>query len=445
MARQDRLGRMVAMKLVPEWPPPTDVSLERFNRAAYVCAHTPHPGLATLFDVGTRDGFYYATYTFLEGQTLQRHLGTVGQVDEGFAIKSAIYICRTLAALHGNNICHRNVKPKNLFLENNGNVRIIGLGLASCKTAFFSPHLDTHAIGTPHFMAPEMIKGACADPRSDLYSLGVTLYVMVAGRPPYDRGIPAVVMSRHLTDTPASLKELRPDLSSKFVGLIEGLMVKDPSKRIQSAAEAAALFEGLGKKNSSFWKLSPLLKPAAAAPAPALPIAPAAPADNGHGAMARVEPKQPTPLMIPQANHPLAFLWNTKFKLSDPIVVSMLAAIAVVAMLLGSLYAATGLIGKRSPAVQPRVQRAQIPVVLEAPQPQFDPRQQREFDHLLGLSNQFQDDPTAGSAAWADFIEKHPHMTREVQTVAGQRFELYQRLKERSRVDIRPRADEPEF
>ena len=67
-------------------------------------------------------------------------------------------------------------------------------------------------------------------------------------------------MSRHLTDTPASLKELRPDLSSKFVNLIEGLMVKDPAKRIPSAAEAATMFEGLGKKNSSFWKLSPLLK-----------------------------------------------------------------------------------------------------------------------------------------------------------------------------------------
>ena len=297
MARQDRLGRMVAMKLAPEWPPPTDVALERFNRAAYVCAHTPHPGLATLFDVGTRDGYYYATYTFLEGQTLQRHLGTVGHVDEAFAIKTAIYVCRTLAALHGNNICHRNVKPKNLFLENNGNLRMIGLGLASCKSAFFSPHLDAHAIGTPHFMAPEMIKGSCADSRSDLYSLGVTLYVMVAGRPPYDRGIPAVVMSRHLTDTPASLKELRPDLSSKFIGLIEGLMVKDPGRRIPSKAEAAALFEGLGKKNSSFWKIPPLLK----SPAPPLPVSPVAPppapaatpAQSNETARSKIEPAQP--------------------------------------------------------------------------------------------------------------------------------------------------------
>lgn len=105
-ARQDRLGRIVALKLLPEWPPPTDVALERFNRAAYVGAQAPHTNLVTLYDTGTADGFHYASMEYLNGQTLQKHLSVVGLVDEPFAISVAVQVLRALTALHSREICH---------------------------------------------------------------------------------------------------------------------------------------------------------------------------------------------------------------------------------------------------------------------------------------------------------------------------------------------------
>jgi serine/threonine protein kinase len=248
-ARQDRLGRSVALKLLPEWPPPSDVALERFNRAAYVMAQAPHSGLCTLFDTGARDGYYFASMELVAGRTLQQQLAQSACTDEGFAISVGLQILRTLSVLHAKEICHRNVKPKNIFIEPNGKSRLIGLGLSNCKSAFFSPHLDSHAIGTPHFMAPEMIRGNCADPRSDLYSVGVSLYLMVAGRPPFEAGIPAAVMTRHLTEMPKELGQLRPDLSPEFVKLVHKLLARDPAHRYSSAYEAVVVLESLSQKH----------------------------------------------------------------------------------------------------------------------------------------------------------------------------------------------------
>jgi serine/threonine protein kinase len=456
-ARQDRLGRIVAIKLVPEWPPPTDVALERFNRAAYVCAHTPSNGLCTLFDTGAKDSYYFATYTFLEGQTLQRLLGMVGQVDEGIAIQIGLQVARTLAALHANQICHRNIKPKNIFLENNGNVRVIGLGLASCKSAFFSPHLDTHAIGTPHFMAPEMIKGVCSDPRSDLYSLGVTLYVILAGRPPYDRGIPAVVMSRHLTDTPVNLKEIRPDVSSKLVALIDALMVKDPAKRIQTANDAVAQFEVLARKTqSSMWKLSP----AADAKQPASPVAAAV------------------------AVQPVAAARKQSFRgwLRTPLGAGLSAGTAC-ALLLGSAWYAVTQLRDKMPVSTPSkshqeatpIQSTQPwklapinPAVDAAPleetltvqaKVQNDAAEKgpieaadsaiiatRECARLLKMTPDFERSPDAGLEAWSGFLAKYPDAPKTDREIAQSRVEIYRNMHNNRNVDTQPaRRGEFEF
>ena len=246
-ARQDRLGRIVALKMMPEWPPASDEALERFNRATYVNAQVLNPHLLTLYEAGTKDGYHYAVSEFVSGQTLGKHLSVAGQTDESFAIRVGLQAARALVALHARDICHRNVKPKNIFIEADGRVRLIGLGLASCKNIFYSPQLDEHAIGTPHFMAPEMIRGCYSDPRSDLYSLGVTLYFMTAGCPPYERGVPAVVMSRHLTEEPVSLARTRPDLSAGFVSLVKRLMAKDPDDRPQSAFELVLELESFAR------------------------------------------------------------------------------------------------------------------------------------------------------------------------------------------------------
>ena len=247
-ARQDRLGRLVAIKLLPEYPPPADVILERFNRAAYVTAQAVHSNLPVMYESGTADGYHFTALEFVSGQSAQELVYQRGHLSERRATHIGWQVARALAALHEKGIIHRNVKPKNILVDASGKVCLIGLGLAKCDAACFSRHLDARTIGTPHFMAPEMIRGDCTDPRSDLYSLGATLFALATGRPPFDQGAPAAVMAKHLYEPPPSLKSLRPEISSEFVELIEALMAKEPGQRIGSAREAAERLERLSRR-----------------------------------------------------------------------------------------------------------------------------------------------------------------------------------------------------
>jgi serine/threonine protein kinase len=391
-ARQDRLGRIVALKLLPEWPPPTDVALERFNRAAYVNAQAPHPNLLTLYDTGTKDGFHYVSLEYVNGQTLQKHLSTVGTSDERFALHVAVHVLRALAALHARDICHRNLKPKNIFLETNGNVRLIGTGLASCKTAFFSPHLDARPIGTPHFMAPEMIRGCYADPRSDLYSLGITLYVMATGRTPFEKGAPLAVMSRHLTDVPDSIGQTRPGLSPDFVKFVDTLMAKEPEHRFQSAKAALEMAEAMSRRF--------------------------------------VEPQRLLPEMMarPNAGAPMAISVRRKpisEKLRHPAVIAVISAVATVAILAGMMVLVTKFLSARSAAPLPA---STVPITAEAD----------EFSKLLDQDADFTLPPETRAEAWATYIARNPGAPGERLKIARQRLDLFINQQNRRREQPQP-------
>jgi serine/threonine protein kinase len=416
-ARQDRLGRVVALKLLPEWPPPTDVALERFNRAAYVAAQAPHPNLLTLFDTGARDGFYYASIEFVAGQTLQRQLAQVPQTDERVAMQVGLQVARALAALNAKDICHRNVKPKNIFVETTGNVRLIGLGLASCKSAFFSPHLDSHAIGTPHFMAPEMIRGCCADPRSDLYSLGVTLFLMTAGRPPFDSGIPAAVMTRHLTETPRSLAQLRPDLSKPFINLVHMLISREPDQRLQSARDVVAVLE-------------PLLK------------------------VSDVSNPQPKPSPVLAVHEiPGKKRMALKRAMSHPIAISVISALATVIALLAMGKAFSMIFGEHAsndPAVEtvaPKeqalkpIEAAPAPPAADAPDQITSEKQ--VVMRLLEREEEFRKTPAKGKVAWVDFLNAFPNADAGSRKIAQDRLSRYLELETLERLRREPAQAEP--
>jgi len=378
-ARQDRLGRVVALKLLPEWPPPTDVALERFNRAAYVYAQTPHPQLVTLYETGTKDGYHYLTLEYVAGQTLQKHLSQMGNSDERFAMDIAENVLKALVALHGRDICHRNLKPKNIFIESNGKVRVLGLGLASCKSAFFSAHLDARPIGTPHFMAPEMIRGSYSDPRSDLYSLGVTLYVMSTGRPPFEKGSPLAVMSRHLTDLPAPMAEIRPDLSREFIQFVHTLMSREPEQRFQTARDALEHCQALVRRHDS----PPRLIPEILFGAPKL-----------NGVQLAGMAVQPRLLKLLRS-------------------AALVAASAVATLLiLAGLFQVTHWVssGKRAaPAAAPAA-----PAIND---------EDAEFFRLIELNSTFVADPASGAEAWAGYLEKFPHASAIHRSRAKARLE----------------------
>jgi len=406
-ARQDRLGRVVALKLLPEWPPPTDIALERFNRSAYVSAQAPNPNLVTLYDTGTTDGYHFISLEYLNGQTLQKHLSVAGVVDEPFAVNVAVQVLRALSALHSRDICHRNVKPKNIFLETNGTVRLIGLGLASCRTAFFSPHLDAKPIGTPHFMAPEMIRGSYSDPRSDLYSLGITLYVIVTGQTPFEKGSQHVVMLRHLTDDAVPLPEVRPGLSREFVTFVHTLMTREAERRFQTARSALEAAEGLAKTTAGMAPAAPEVFVQAGE-------APAAPAPR---------------VFLPPARR----RWWTR-----PVPVAGLAAVVTVAMLLG-LWQIVAMLGKSGQSVPAAVEPGNVPGRAfggQADAAQGDSAEKAEFSRLV--ETDFRVNPVAGAQAWDGYLARFPNAPAAKQTIARGRRELYLNLDE---VRRKPKAE----
>jgi hypothetical protein len=382
-ARQERVGRVVALKVLPEWPPPTDVALERFNRAAYVSAQVPHPNLMTLYDTGTADGFHFASLEYVPGQTLQQHLAVIGAADEQFALRIAAQVLRALTALHARTICHRNVKPKNLFLEPDGKVRLIGLGLASCRTAFFSPHLDARPIGTPHFMAPEMIRGSYADPRSDLYSLGVTLYVAVTGQTPFEKGSPLSVMSRHLTEAAIPLADARPGLSREFVAFVEALMAREPDQRFQSAQAALEVCDAL------------------AARFPAQPPAPAM-------------------LAAAPAPRPVCFT-PSRSERTHPATVAILSAAVTAVVVAGLLLGLWLFRAWNDPA------RENTPAAPDgsATPARLETAEARDFARLVELDDHFSRTPAKGVDAWSDYLRAYPNAPAAKQAIARARLDRY--------------------
>ncbi|HYG78593.1 MAG TPA: serine/threonine-protein kinase [Planctomycetota bacterium] len=404
-ARQDRLGRIVALKLLPEWPPATDVALERFNRSAYVNAQAPHANLITLYDTGTRDGFHYVSLEYVNGQTLQKHLSQIGTSDERFALHVAVQVLRALSALHARDICHRNVKPKNIFVETNGNIRLIGTGLSSCKTAFFSPHLDARPIGTPHFMAPEMIRGCYADPRSDLYSLGVTLFVMMTGRTPFEKGAPLAVMSRHLTDVPQSLGEARPGLQVEFVRFVDSLMAKEPEHRFQSAKAALEVAEALYAR---------LAEPIAVVAGTPLP---------NPAAISSCILQRPATAKKSWGVYAAEIIRH-------PAAISVISALATVGVLSLMMFLSHMVTGSREnltpePAVATQMQLVET----------------EDFAKLLDQENDFTASPEAGAAAWANYLSRYPQAPAIRRSVARQRLEFYINEQNKRRPAPAPRKE----
>jgi serine/threonine-protein kinase len=378
-ARQDRLGRLVALKLLAEVPPPTDVILERFNRAAYVTAQVVHSNLPVLYESGTADGYHYAALEFVPGQSAQEMVYQRGRLSERRATRMGWQVARALAELHDKGIVHRNVKPKNILVDASGKVCLVGLGLAKCDAACFSRHLDARTIGTPHFMAPEMIRGNCTDPRSDLYSLGATLYTLVSGRPPFDQGAPAAVMARHLYESPPSLKRLQPELTPEFAELVEQLMVKDPARRLGSAREASERLELLAQR---------LVKERADGG----PVPGPAPSPRRRGFMG-----------------PLAMLMG-----------AALMALAAGAILCSvALWRITGSVEMQAPVAAPEA----------------DSVERKAFEELTQREAVFATQPQAGLDAWQDYLQRYPDAPPERRCLARMQVE---RLRERSNRSRRP-------
>jgi len=213
-AKDERLAREVAIKVLPSRVAGDEGFLGRFEREAKAVAALSHPGILAIFDFGTEGGLTYAVTELLDGETLRARL-TSGALPARKAVDLAVQIARGLAAAHDKGIVHRDLKPENLFVTRDGRVKILDFGLAraveapSGENATQTPtrvELTSPGavLGTVGYMSPEQVRGAAADARSDIFSLGCVLYEMLTGTRAFSKDTAAETMTAILREDPAA-------------------------------------------------------------------------------------------------------------------------------------------------------------------------------------------------------------------------------------------------
>jgi len=208
---------------------------ERFRREARVAARLNHPGLVRVLDFGEEEGFPYIIMELVTGQTLDQYLRRKGILSDRLALQVAAHLCTALAVAHDAGIVHRDLKPANILLDSEGHLKISDLGLAR-EIAATGLTAAEGIVGTPHYIAPETLESnTTSNARSDLYAVGVLLYQMVYGHPPY-QGTTPQILHGHVLGTPRWEREDGTSPDNGTVALIRRLMEKRPERRPPSAA-----------------------------------------------------------------------------------------------------------------------------------------------------------------------------------------------------------------
>lgn len=242
-ATDPNLKRVVAVKLIHSHLSTDPSFVQRFESEASAVASLRHPNIVQVYDFNTDNGVYYMVLEFIPGETLQERLkrlvDTGRQLPIQDAINFTINIADAVGYAHQRGMVHRDIKPANIMLDVQGQAILMDFGIV--KILGGDSHTSTGAVvGTARYMSPELIRGEVADHRSDLYSLGVTLYEMLSGRPPFVADSAMTLMMMHLNDPIPNVRGFRQDVPAELVRILEKLLAKDRNARYQSAAELTA-------------------------------------------------------------------------------------------------------------------------------------------------------------------------------------------------------------
>jgi Tol biopolymer transport system component len=243
-ARDPRLGRDVAIKVLSGAAPVGADALARFEQEARAAAALSHPNIVTVLDVGSHEGVPFVVFELLDGETLRERLGR-GRLPTRKAVEYGVQLCEGLAAAHGKGIVHRDLKPDNVFLTRDGHAKIFDFGVAKLTRPMPDSDASTRhetergqLVGTFAYMSPEQVKGEPIDSRADLFAFGATLYEMLAGGPAFLRRTSAETLSAILNDDPSATprsgdRSVPPALETVLRKCLE----KEPHERFQSARD----------------------------------------------------------------------------------------------------------------------------------------------------------------------------------------------------------------
>jgi serine/threonine protein kinase len=271
-ARDPRLGRDVAIKVLPDDVAGDARALTRFESEARAVAALSHPNILALFDVGEADGVHYAVSELLEGETLRTAMAH-GPMPPRRALDIAREVADGLAAAHEKGIVHRDVKPENVFLTKDGRAKVLDFGLARHDVSRRDPG-DTRSptlaaisekgvvLGTMAYMSPEQARGTDVDFRSDQFSLGTLLYEMLAGCKPFDAASVPETLTAIIRDEPEPLEKRAPHVPAPVRWVVERLLAKEASERYDSTRDVVRDLKGLRDHLSTWTQASPTARPA---------------------------------------------------------------------------------------------------------------------------------------------------------------------------------------
>ena len=241
LARDLLLDRHVALKVLFPELSVDEAFVARFRREAQAAANLSHPNIVSVYDWGEGDGAYFIVMEYIDGRPLSSHIRAEGALlpDRAAAVGAAV--ASALAFAHRAGVIHRDVKPGNVLITSEGHVKVADFGIARATSAAQEDLTQTGAVmGTATYFSPEQAQGLPVDPRTDLYSLGVVLYEMVTGQPPFSGDSAVAIAYKHVGETAVPPRQVNPALPQAFEDIVLMAMAKDPADRYQTADELRA-------------------------------------------------------------------------------------------------------------------------------------------------------------------------------------------------------------
>jgi Serine/threonine protein kinase len=236
-ARDQRLNRFVAIKVLKTEYSNDKSFVNKFRGEAQSAAGLSHPNIVNVYDVGDDNGLHFIVMELVEGITLKRFIERKGKLDIKEAVGIGIQIAQGMDAAHENHIVHRDIKPQNIIISRDGKVKVTDFGIAKATN---SNTITSNAMGSVHYLSPEQARGGYSDEKSDIYSLGVTLYEMLSGKVPFSGENTVSVALLHIQQDAVPLRELDPEIPVSIDKIVQKCMQKRPERRYHSASELIA-------------------------------------------------------------------------------------------------------------------------------------------------------------------------------------------------------------